>query len=38
VDVLNVNLISIPEFIKNKEASGRKNDLGDIDSLKKNRK
>ncbi|WEK19058.1 MAG: hypothetical protein P0Y49_19975 [Candidatus Pedobacter colombiensis] len=35
VDELKVNFININEFIKNKEASGRKKDLGDIASLKK---
>lgn len=35
VDGLNVNFINILEFIKNKEASGRKKDLGDIASLQK---
>jgi len=38
VDGLQVNFININEFIKNKEASGRKKDLGDIASLKKGRK
>jgi hypothetical protein len=36
-DSLNVNFINVDEFIKNKEASGRNKDLGDIESLKKNR-
>lgn len=35
VDDLKVNFINITEFIKNKEASGRKKDLGDIASLRK---
>lgn len=35
VDDLKVNFINVTEFIKNKEASGRKKDLGDIASLKK---
>jgi len=35
IDDLNVNFISIAEFIQNKEASGRKKDLGDIAALKK---
>jgi len=35
VDNLKVNFINVTEFIKNKEASGRKKDLGDIASLKK---
>jgi hypothetical protein len=33
VDGLVVNFINIPEFIKNKQASGRKKDLGDIEAL-----
>lgn len=35
IDDLVVNFINITEFIKNKQASGRPKDLGDIDSLKK---
>ncbi|NRF41839.1 hypothetical protein HQN83_24185 [Pedobacter sp. LMG 31643] len=35
VDNLKVNFINVSEFIKNKEASGRKKDLGDIASIKK---
>ena len=35
VDDLRVNFINVGEFIKNKEATGRKKDLGDIASLKK---
>lgn len=35
VDNLKVNFINVTEFIKNKEASGRKKDLGDIASIKK---
>jgi hypothetical protein len=38
VDDLNINFISISEFIKNKEATGRQKDLGDIASLKKDNK
>lgn len=38
VDDLTINFINVTEFIKNKEASGRKKDLGDIESLKKNKK
>lgn len=30
IEDLRINFINIPEFIKNKEASGRKKDLGDI--------
>jgi len=33
VDGLNIYFISIPDFIKNKQASGREKDLGDIKSL-----
>jgi hypothetical protein len=32
-DGLNIYFISIPDFIKNKQASGREKDLGDIKSL-----
>ncbi|MGY4384678.1 hypothetical protein ACVWYN_001712 [Pedobacter sp. UYP24] len=32
---LRVNFINFNEFIRNKEATGRKKDLGDIASLKK---
>ncbi|EOR96765.1 hypothetical protein ADIARSV_0028 [Arcticibacter svalbardensis MN12-7] len=35
VDDLKVNFINVSEFIKKKEATGRKKDLGDIASLKK---
>lgn len=35
VDDLSINFINIPEFIKNKESSGRQKDLSDIASLKK---
>lgn len=35
VDGLKINFINIPEFIKNKQASGRKKDLADIESLKR---
>jgi hypothetical protein len=35
IDDLSVNFINVAEFIKNKEATGRKKDLGDIESLKK---
>ena len=35
VDGLTVKFINIPEFIRNKEASGRQKDLSDIESLKK---
>jgi hypothetical protein len=35
VDDLKVNFINIADFIKNKEASGRKKDFGDIESLRK---
>lgn len=35
---LSVNFINVKEFIKNKESTGRKKDLGDIESLKKNLK
>jgi hypothetical protein len=35
IDDLAVKFINVTEFIKNKEASGRKKDLGDIASLKK---
>lgn len=38
VDSLTINFINITDFIKNKEASGRKKDYGDIESLKKNKK
>lgn len=37
-DGLPVNFINVGEFIKNKEASGRKKDLGDIASLQKRKK
>lgn len=37
VDDLKVNFINVAEFIKNKEATGRKKDLGDIASLQKKR-
>lgn len=35
IDGLKVHFININEFIKNKQASGRKKDLGDIAALKK---
>ncbi|MES2651044.1 MAG: hypothetical protein V4663_04855 [Bacteroidota bacterium] len=35
VEDLRINFINIPEFIRNKEASGRQKDLGDIASLRK---
>lgn len=38
LDDLRVNFINIDEFIKNKEAVGRKKDLGDIASLRENKK
>lgn len=38
VDDLKVNFINVNEFIKNKEATGRKKDWGDIASLKRNKK
>jgi len=38
VDDLKVNFINVNEFIKNKEATGRKKDLGDIASLKRKKK
>lgn len=38
VDELKVNFINVNEFIKNKEATGRKKDLGDIASLKQEKK
>jgi hypothetical protein len=38
VDGLTVNFINITDFIKNKETTGRSKDLGDIASLKKNKK
>lgn len=34
IDDLKVSFINVNEFIKNKEATGRPKDLGDIDSLK----
>jgi hypothetical protein len=34
IDDLPVKFINVVEFIKNKEATGRKKDLGDIESLK----
>lgn len=37
VDNLKICFINVTEFIKNKEATGRKKDLGDIESLKKGR-
>ncbi|MDT3403721.1 hypothetical protein [Mucilaginibacter terrae] len=36
VDGLAINFINISDFIKNKEATGRNKDLGDIESLKRN--
>jgi hypothetical protein len=38
VDGLIVNFINVNDFIKNKEATGREKDLGDIASLKNNKK
>jgi len=38
VDALKVNFINVNEFIKNKEATGRQKDLGDIASLRKSKK
>jgi hypothetical protein len=38
VDGLNIYFINIPDFIKNKEATGRNKDLGDIAALKKDLK
>ena len=38
VDGLNIHFINIPDFIKNKEATGRNKDLGDIAALKKDMK
>lgn len=35
VDDLIISFINVAEFIKNKEATGRKKDLGDIESLRK---
>jgi len=35
VDGLKINFINVEEFIKNKEATGRQKDLGDIASLRK---
>lgn len=35
VDELRVNFINVSEFIKNKEATGRKKDVADIASLRK---
>jgi hypothetical protein len=35
VDGLTVNFINIPDFIKNKEATGRAKDLGDIEAIRK---
>ncbi|UKJ06577.1 hypothetical protein [Solitalea lacus] len=35
VDDLKINFISLSDFIQNKKVSGRKKDLGDIESLKK---
>ena len=34
IDQLKVNFINLQDFIKNKEATGRAKDLGDIESLK----
>ncbi len=38
IDGLFVHFINVEEFIKNKEATGRKKDLGDIDAIKKEQK
>lgn len=38
IEDLQVNFINVTEFIKNKEASGRKKDFGDIESLNKRKK
>jgi hypothetical protein len=35
IDELKVNFINLSDFIKNKEATGRAKDLGDIESLRK---
>lgn len=35
VDDLKINFINVEEFIRNKEATGRKKDLGDIAAIKK---
>ena len=35
IEDLMINFINVTEFIKNKEASGRKKDLSDIESIKK---
>jgi len=35
VDGLKINFINVEEFIRNKEATGRQKDLGDIASLRK---
>lgn len=35
VDGLSINFINIDDFIVNKQASGRKKDLGDIAALKR---
>ncbi len=35
IDELKVNFINLTDFIKNKEATGRAKDLGDIESLRK---
>ena len=38
VDDLTISFINIPDFIANKEATGRTKDLGDIDALKNQKK
>lgn len=35
IDDLNISFINIDDFIKNKQATGREKDLGDINALKK---
>ncbi|HMI05862.1 MAG TPA: hypothetical protein VK541_25470 [Pedobacter sp.] len=37
IEDLKVNFINVAEFIRNKEASGRKKDLSDIESIKKSK-
>jgi hypothetical protein len=38
VDGLPINFINVAEFIRNKEATGRQKDMGDIAALKKDKK
>lgn len=38
IEGLQINFINVAEFIRNKEATGRQKDLGDIASLKKSKK